>query len=469
MDEKAAARMVGLGCLLASCMLVAAGDQPEKMVFNLEEVSSFAVVAHVDDFTRGQRADTSEKPDPEVKAYPAFQSEKPIYGSIWFGREFGKPGSGIQYFFVIDEFSGTGKGYDRLYFDLDRDRDLTNDAPLTPLENPPAGASLNYTGIKQQVVFRCLAIDFDLGDEGKRAVEIMPRLTIYTEGYSGVSFVATKLHNGEITIDGRKFDAFLGYEHSIGGRLDRPPASLRLLPKVPPGERFYWWGADSLTALHKIGDRHYRFSATPTGDRLFAQPYDGEYGGFEVGPGKRDIRETVFHGSFRSENAAVAVGGEIVYGFTSKASSCRIPVGDYLPSFLGIDFGRLRIEVSENYHSDGKPRGREDRPYVYGIRIRKDQPFVLDFSNKPAVMFASPAQDQRVKLGEKLEIKAILTDPELDIMIRGLRDSTRKQKRETTGPDGRKNSWEEDVSLDPQVLITRADGEKVADGVMPFG
>ena len=71
-------------------------------------------------------------------------------------------------------------------------------------------------------------------------------------------------------------------------------------------------------------------------------------------------------------------------------------------------------------------------------------------------MFASPAKDRRVKLGEELQVKAVLIDPELDIMIRGVDDTGTEQKQKN-------------VSLDPKVIITRGDGEKVAEGVMPFG
>ena len=94
------------------------------------------------------------------------------------------------------------------------------------------------------------------------------------------------------------------------------------------------------------------------------------------------------------------------------------------------------------------------------------RPFALDFSNKPDVMFASPAKDQRVKLGESLEVKAVLVDPKLDLMIRNLDDTTRKQNK---GPDGQPLGSERNLSLDPLVIITRANGEKVAEGVMPFG
>jgi hypothetical protein len=72
-------------------------------------------------------------------------------------------------------------------------------------------------------------------------------------------------------------------------------------------------------------------------------------------------------------------------------------------------------------------------------------------------------------LGEVLTVKAVLIDPELDIMIRGLYDTNRKQKKEYVLPDGKKHTYERNLSLDPKVIITRADGKKVTEGVMPFG
>jgi hypothetical protein len=106
------------------------------------------------------------------------------------------------------------------------------------------------------------------------------------------------------------------------------------------------------------------------------------------------------------------------------------------------------------------------RGAVCGITIRKDKPFALDFSNKPDVVFASPARDQRIKLGESLEVKAVLVDPKLDMMIRRLEDTTPKR---TNSADGQASGNERPVSFDPQVIITRVNCEKVAEGVMPFG
>jgi hypothetical protein len=437
-----------------------------EAVFKLREVPVFTHSGS--DFAMGQRGLCQEKPLLEVKAYPKFVSGKPVYGLVSFADHRGQPSSVTQFYFAADESRGTGKGYDRFYFDGNRDLDLRNDPVLKPLRQTPDGAGLQWGNIRQQVCFDYLSIDFDCGAAGLRTVQIMPRLLCCTyekEEYNQVLFVRTRMYEGTVKLGSRDFGVRLGNTYLISGRLDEPGTTLELLP-MEGGAAVGWWGGKSLIAAHKVDGQLFTFSASPTGDQLTVRPYQGELGNLEVGPGSRKLDKLAVRGSLRSTNLAVAVGGEMEGGWPKAARSCQIPAGDYLPSYLTIDFGRLQINVSDNYHSEGKSRDRGQRAAVYGIAVGKDKPFVMDFSNPPEVMFTSPTKGQRVRLGEELEVKAVLTDPKLDIMIRGLEDTSRKQ---TKTPDGRPLTYERNLSLDPTVLITRTNGERIAEGVMPFG
>ena len=91
--------------------------------------------------------------------------------------------------------------------------------------------------------------------------------------------------------------------------------------------------------------------------------------------------------------------------------------------------GTCGSSISQNYHSDGKPQDIDRSAWAYGIKIRKDETFVWDFSDPPEVMFASPAKDQTYKRGDEIKVKAVLTDPKLTIMIRGLADADRKETK----------------------------------------
>jgi hypothetical protein len=452
---------------------IANNEQKDQLVFELNEVSIFDLsqIFASRYFLRGQSAYCKDKPDkfPPVK-YPRFKSEKPIYGSVHFtGASNESKGRGM-YHFTLDESAGTGKGYNRLYLDKNCDLNLKNEKPLKPTKNPLDEKLQGYSFLEQEVYFENFELTFEFGNAGKHAIEIMPRLRIHPGGRSDLSFIATKARKGEIEIGGAKYDALLGYKYYVGRPFDQAGTSFYLIPKNDPQRITFWYAGDNLKkGMHAIGGKYYRFTTTATGDKLFAHPYEGQLGTFEIGAGGRNIKEIAIQGSLRSEETDVAVGDGLERGRPKPARNCRLPVGDYLPAMLTVTLGRLRIRVSENYHADGQPRGRDFENRTYGIKIREDKPFIFDFSNKPEVMFASPVKNHRVKLGEELTAKAVLIDPELDIMIRGLDDTTKKQKEEWVSPDGEKHTYEQNLSLDPKVIITRADGEKVAEGAMPFG
>jgi len=474
MNRQNARRMglaTGLVLLIVASMATYASRQDTngEQVFPLAEVSVFGLPQEGGyEFLLGQRVGCGDKPDPNVVAYPKFRSEQPIYGKVSFADPLGKPDPGSMYYFALDESAGTGLKYDRLHFDLNRDRDLTNDKVLGVQESPPPGALLADPRNPQQACFENLAVPFPFGSQGERPLETMPRLLISDHTYKTLSFVPIKARRGRIGLGGQQFDVVLGHDSVVAGWLDNPWTALYLTP-TGGRSRLDWWGSDRLNATHKIGGTFYRFSATPAGDKLMARPYDGPLGIFEVGPGGRNVERMEIKGSLRSEATAVAVGEISDNGRPEFIRTCRLPVGDYLPEHLTIRLGNLLMDISNNYHSDGKRMNTTGRPWVYGIRIRADRPFVLDFSNKPSVMFASPARDQRIRMGEELKVMAVLIDPVLDFMVRSLDDTSRKQDKEYTTPDGKKERYTRDLSLDPKVTIARANGEMVAEGVMPFG
>jgi hypothetical protein len=138
---------------------------------------------------------------------------------------------------------------------------------------------------------------------------------------------------------------------------------------------------------------------------------------------------------------------------------------------MHVTYDNLDICISDNYHTNAQGQARGQKQTVYGITIREDRPYVLDFSNKPVVVFDQPAQDKTTfKRGEEIKFAAVLVDPELDIMIRGLDDTSVKVDKEYKDSNGKVvHTAKVNKSLDPKVVIARADGQIVAEGVMPFG
>jgi len=446
-------------------------EHENQLAFDLDEISVFDLSDEVSrDFFRGQMTLCNDQPDrARPGRYPRFESDKPLYGSVRFAGKPVEHSSPSTYYLAIDESAGTGKGYDRLYFDRNCDLDLTNDKPLMPLKDPSDAMLLRRPSDEQEICFDNLSVTFDFGPAGKRAIDIMPRLVVRKYGPGELNFVAAKARAGLINLGATRLNAVLGYSYSVGERFDQGRVIFCLDPDGTSERAPYWWGADELNSMHVIGGKHYGFGTTPTGDKLIVRPYTGQLGTFEAGAGGRDIDQITMRGSLGSEHTSVAVGGELEQGWPRPARSCRVPVGDYFPRNLRITFGRLSIFISNNYHADGQPRAAISRAKVYGVKIREDRPYVLDFTNVPDVLFASPAKDKRVKLGNELQVKAVLVDPELDIMVRGLDDMTHAKTTTVKMADGQERTFKRGRSLDPKVVITRASGEQVAEGVMPFG
>ncbi len=266
---------------------------------------------------------------------------------------------------------------------------------------------------------------------------------------------------GEITLAGRPFKILLG---------ERPEREF-YLHDVEKEFGPYWWGSWNLYSYHKIDDKYYEFATLKEDTKLGVRPYTGELGVFRAGKGNRQLEKAEFKGSLMQAGYVALPVGTFKERSPEAVSECKVPVGDYTPYFLYVTYDNLYFCISNNYHTNAQGQSEDEKQTVYGITIRKDRPYVLDFSSKPAVIFDEPGKDKTTfKRGNEIKFAAVLVDPKLDIMIRRLYDTSVKIDREYKDPNGKViDTVKVNKSLDPNVVITRADGEIVAEGVMPFG
>ncbi|MGB2865171.1 MAG: hypothetical protein WBC05_17715 [Sedimentisphaerales bacterium] len=232
----------------------------------------------------------------------------------------------------------------------------------------------------------------------------------------------------------------------------------------------YWWGSWSLHSYHKIDDKFFEFKLIEDGTKIAARPYKGPLGTIKAGKGGRELEKVVFKGSVHQQGQVAAPIGTIKERLTEAVTECAIPVGDYTSYIMHVTYDNLDICLSNNYHTNAQGQsGRKET--VYGMQVREDKPYVLDFSNEPMVIFDQPPMSQSsFSRGQEIKFAAVLIDPKLDIMIRGLDDTSVKVDKEYKDRDGKViHTAKVDKSLDPNVVITRADGEVIAEGVMPFG
>ncbi len=424
----------------------------DAAAFGLTEISAFDVPAPIwYHFTSGQYVKCGAEPNERVKRCPSFASSQPLFGSLVVGAQPSQRDSGLCYPFAVDESAGTGRGYDRLYFDSNRNGDLTDDGCKAPRRDIPKMDRFESPSLKANVCFDFLRIGLT-PDGPERRLEVMPRLIVYKDdpGSRYMFFITTKAHEGLIQVGNEKFMAFLGHYGDIAGWFDRPETALHILPADNPARgRPAWRGGMQLSSTHRRGGVYYRFGATPSGDQLFVRPYRGPLGTFEIVSGGRQVGDAAVAGSLGSRDTTIALSAELTVLPIQPVRSCRLPVGDYYPESLTVTYGRLDFLVLRNVHADGQPRAyARSQPQVFPITIREDKPFVLDFSGQPQVLFALPVKDHRVCLGDELTVKAVLTDPALGLMFRSI----------TRGKQ-----------LNPKVAIKRANRKTIAEGSMPFG
>lgn len=442
-------------------------DAPRGFVVPLKvtPLADISERARSSTFARGDSVFLQSQKSPGCK-YPESVSEAAFYGKANFQDAVNRAGQRCTDFHVALDCSQKGGDHDLLYFDENGNADLSDDRPKRILKDPPAGLAGSSSSYKE-TCFEPVTVPFDDGSGTPRSLQLYPRVRTRAGQTPQLALLCDSVFTGEFEIDGASYQAILGYEGEICGRLDRPATALLL---VPAGSQpVYWWGGDRLNSTHRLGDRYYRFSCTPAGDKLFVKPYEGPLGVLEAGAGGRNVQKLQMYGSLRAKDIAVAVGDGLNNGWPKPTRRCELPTGDYYPAFMTIEMDGVRIIVSNNYHTNAQGQPRGSREVVAGIKIREDKPYVLDFSNKPAVVFEEPKENARLRLGAELKVEAALVDPVLDIMIRGLNDATVMVKESYKTPDGQERTFERSKSLDPKVFVQRADGEVVAEGVMPFG
>lgn len=474
-----------LGVVLCLVGMPAAAE-PEPRVFEMEEISLLGPLDSPDlqsttiTPTAGYSA-CATAPQDEVKKYPALKSSRPLYGSVSFGQAPNDANSGIRFFFVVDESEGkeeqapadgadrssAKRTYDRLYFDANGDLDLTNDPVLKPMAEPGKLRSSS-----EEVVFDVLNLKFD-EDAGlaKTPLAILPRLRVRSSTRAYASFALATARKGTVELGGDTYTALLTQPRVVSGRFDSPQTSLLLFPKAEATSGFRGLMSQQyLSAPRWVQGEFFVISATPEGDRLTVAPYAGDTGLLKLSPGgRKDVKKLGISGVLRCGDTLLRIGDITYLSQADKLPRHKIPVGDYEPASLSVDLGTLTAAFSQNYYGMEEPYARLKDPPPPSLKIRKDKPVVLDFSDKPVVQFTSPPKGKTVKPGDLVKIRARMVDPKMNLLIRGLRDTTQVDSERTYQISGRTVTIPRYASIAPTVTIVDPAGKQVAEGTMPFG
>jgi hypothetical protein len=496
MDTRLRIALASLAVLLFASYFATARAQ-EDAVFEMREASILDEEGRLNsDYFRygvvaAQGVPCGTTPAANV-VYPKLKSKSPLYGCITFAGLLPSSTIGKGFHFVVDESapahankkdgdqnaskppapprSGTRVSaeadvkYDTLYFDANRDSDLTND-PVKALSKKPASGFFSLGGSSQGTrIFDDVEVKPE-GDPqpGTRSTRLLPWLHVQSRQQAYLVLMSTVVRKGTVRIGGQSYEAMLG------NPFDRSSGTLLLKPDKGTGRRSSApWKPVLLNMLHQDEGNFYTVSASSDGGRVTVSPYRGKFGQFRIGAPDCAIDKLGAVGTLQSkEQLTVSVGKPDYYYTAERPKQCRLPVGDYQTGYLTVDFGSVTVRLSANrYDLSGRPTTQP----TYGIKIREDKPFVMDFSGQPKVVFTSPAKDRVYRPGDKVVFKALVLEPSLGSMIRGLYDTTQKTgTRPARNEQGESVSVPRYASLHPSVSITNSSGKEVANGKMPFG
>lgn len=235
----------------------------------------------------------------------------------------------------------------------------------------------------------------------------------------------------------------------------------------------YSWTSYNLYSYHKIDDELFEFMLIESDTKIAARPYKGPLGTIKLGKGGRELEKVEFEGSLYKQGGISAPIGTMQGNWPGPVQECSIPVGDYtlgmLSGNLYVTYDNLYIRISNNEYpnAQGQLAGKQ---IVYGMQVRQDKPYVLDFSNEPMVIFSRPSMSKTTfSRGDEIKFSTMLIDPKLDIMIERLHDRSVKVDIEYI-VGGKLTRTKVDKSLDPIIVIARADGEVISESILsPYG
>lgn len=425
-------------------------------------------------FLNGQIAACDEVPREAVKVYPKFVWKRPMHGRVRFGASLASDPSHViesegvtEFQFAMDasdppEEAKDSDGratrqaliFDRLYFDLNQDLDLTNDGVLKLARSPRPGS----TG---SLVFEDLVLHCDLGPElGKRPIRLTPLsspCTTLTIGHL-IHFLPKASRSGTFELGGRQYMAQIQENDLVCGRFDHPRVYLDISPLAGGrGGPAIAWGA--LGDWQRIAGRFCTVSATPMGDRLSIVPHQGETGRIILGSDRPDaIRMSEC--TLGSEIASLPVirPGSGQPGPASLSREFQVPVGDYAVQSLSGFCGLLHITC--------RPLPNEQRDLIsesdpYPVKIRSEKPYLLDFQPRQSVTVLNLTEPKSHKRGDTVQIRTVLAIPSLGLSLHTSVVAMRSEAAKKPPGDS--------VPERDSVVIRNARGDAVAQGSLRSG
>ncbi len=272
-----------------------------------------------------------------VKQEPSYSAAAPIRGVVRFGSQ--------QFGFAFDSAGGKVTAYNRLYFDLNGNGDLTDDKPIAAMTANALGSSMSQSQFPR--------VNIKLDAKGQSLdYSFLPSLLCQGTGgnnYATVTFYAAAIREGYIT-QGKRRTRLVLLDRNSNGLFDdaasfRPDGSvsegdlLLINPNVRKSSASGGGLGGDRNFVNKtvcIGREFYRMEVSPSGDSLKLTPTTFAMGCVvNSSPRYRAIL-------FSSEYGVVVIGG-------SKDQKICLPEGTWKVLSYSVEAGLSRTLLSATF------------------------------------------------------------------------------------------------------------------------
>lgn len=232
---------------------------------------------------------------------------------------------------ILDESKGTGKGFDTMYIDRNRNGDMTDDEPIK-FSAPEKDYATIYTDWVSVVCKQG-------GKDSTCANPIQLRMQVYKSNGTLRLYPQRKgswkgvieSNKGEIecVLVDYDCDGIYGERSAGDSSGDYFFADTNACGKVI----IYPWGSHgaSLCNVTKIGSRYYEISVPPVGNKLTIAPYTGPMG-------KLMVKGEDINGMKAGASQVMVSGNTGSYNFTSGAESgVSVPAGEYKVQYCSMN------------------------------------------------------------------------------------------------------------------------------------
>jgi len=350
------------------------------------------------------------QPSEEVKRYPEFKSDKPLFGRFAVGGYDSAEKRGGTFFFAIDESAGPGTGYDTIYMDANGNLDLTDDKPAK--SRPAVGRPTSGESFFSSIIIPS-------GGEGGEDIAIAPRMTGFGDGSKGIRFLPATVRQGRVRIKGRLYTATLTRADNLLSGYDLPRTSLRLYrpeSAIRIGGQTLWRisGEENLESTVRtvflVRGMWHSFTTTAAGDVITVHPYKGDLGVIRVSHDGKTAGNLIMGGTLISESgSAISLRSTHISVDDIPSGETAIPVGEYAPDLIGVRVGQFRLTVASNHLRD---EGEHD-PSDYFLKVRKDSPCNVEIPAKVAVRWLESERTRAFAPGEVVGVYPSLETSDL--------------------------------------------------------